>query len=305
MFLPLLILIACLIGLWKGADLVVSSASKIAKQLGMSDLVIGLTVVAFATSAPEFAVTVTAAIAGKSDISVGNVVGSNIFNLFFILGLVALVGTVRTSKKMVYRDGSILVGTSILLMVFMYDKVLTFYEGIIFLVILTGYVIYLLVDKDKDAEYFEEGNFKWYHILQFVAGTAVIIVSGHYFVESASDIARILGVSEWAIGVTIVAAGTSAPEMATSLVAVIKGRHGMSAGNLIGSDVFNLLGVLGVASVIKPLEIIPAAYNSIVLLALALFVVVIFMRTGWKISRFEGIILLIIVAVRWYFDFTN
>ena len=305
MLLPVVILSICLLGLWKGADIVVMTASRIAKKLGMSDLVIGLTVVAFATSAPEFAVTVSAAIIDKSDISVGNVVGSNIFNMFFILGLVAVVGSVKATKNMVYRDGSVLIGTSLLLLIFMWDLQLTAIEGIIFLAILLVYISFLLFHKDPEAEYHDDGEFKPIHILQFIAGTIIIVVSGHYFVDSASEIARILGVSEWAIGVTIVAAGTSAPEMATSLVAVIKGRHGMSAGNLNGSDIFNLLGVLGVASLIKPLTIIPAALNSIILLSVALFVVVFFMRTGWKVSRTEGIILLLIVAIRWYFDFTG
>ncbi|GJQ63065.1 MAG: sodium:calcium antiporter [Melioribacteraceae bacterium] len=305
MLLPLLILVVCLIGLWKGADIIVLSASRIAKKLGMSDLVIGLTVIAFATSAPEFAVTVSAALADKSDISVGNVVGSNIFNLFFILGLVAVVGTVKSTKKMVYRDGTVLIGTSILLFIFLYDLTLSQFEGAIFLFLLVAYLAYLFVHKDPEAEFHDDGDFKWYHSFQFIAGTAIIVVSGHYFVDSASEIARILGVSEWAIGVTIVAAGTSAPEMATSLVAVIKGRHGMSAGNLIGSDIFNLLGVLGVASLIKPLTIIPSAFGSITLLTGALFVVVFFMRTGWKVSRVEGVILLLIVVVRWYFDFSG
>ncbi len=305
MLLPMVVLIICLLGLWKGADIVVLSASRIAKRLGMSDLVIGLTVVSFATSAPEFAVTVSAAIVDRTNMSVGNVVGSNIFNLFFILGLISLVAAVQSNKKMVYRDGSVLIGTAIMLLIFFSDFVLSKTEGIIFLFTLAGYIGYLLFHKEKDVEFHEEEPFKWYDIPLFVAGVAVIVISGHYFVDSASEIARLLGVSEWAIGVTIVAAGTSAPEMATSLVALIKGRHGMSAGNLIGSDIFNLLGVLGVAAVIKPLSIEPGAYSSIIVLVIALMVVVTFLRTGWKVSRTEGAILLIIVAVRWYFDFMS
>ncbi len=296
------ILLICLFGLWKGADLVVESASGIARKLGMSDLVIGLTVVALATSAPEFAVTVSAALTNKSNISVGNVVGSNIFNLFFILGILALFSQIKTNRKLVYRDGSVLIFTSLMLVIFLYDGVMSQIEGVIFFSILLIYLGYLIFKKEPGEEA-DSSEFKWFTIPLFLLGIAIIVTAGHYFVESAAEIARMLGVSEWTIGVTIVAAGTSAPEMATSLVALLKGRHGMSAGNLVGSDIFNLLGVLGVASMIKPLAITPEAFSSIVILFFAIIVVVTFLRTGWRLSRAEGIILLIIVVVRWYFDF--
>ncbi len=296
------ILLICLFGLWKGADLVVESASGIARKLGMSDLVIGLTVVALATSAPEFAVTVSAALTNKANISVGNVVGSNIFNLFFILGILALFSQIKTNRKLVYRDGSVLIFTSLMLVIFLYDGVMSQIEGVIFFSMLLIYLGYLIFKKEQGEEA-DSSEFKWYTLLLFLLGIAIIVTSGHYFVESAAEIARMLGVSEWTIGVTIVAAGTSAPEMATSLVALLKGRHGMSAGNLVGSDIFNLLGVLGVASMIKPLSISPEAFSSIVILFFAIIVVVTFLRTGWRLSRVEGVILLLIVVVRWYFDF--
>lgn len=296
------VLFICLFGLWKGADIVVDSASAIARKLGFSDLVIGLTVVAMATSAPEFAVTISAALSGNSDISVGNVVGSNIFNLFFILGLIATFSEVKTSPKLVYRDGLLLIITSFLLVVFLRDLNLSRLEGSIFLVLLVAYIFFLLTGKEE-VEIESEEEYHWYTSLLFLLGILIIVISGHYFVDAASGIARILGVSEWVIGVTIVAAGTSAPEMATSLVASLKGKHGLSAGNLIGSDIFNLLGVLGVAAIIKPLTVASNAYSSVFVVFLAMILVVYFFRTNWEVSRKEGYILLLVVLIRWAFDF--
>ena len=147
------------------------------------------------------------------------------------------------------------------------------------------------------------GEFNWFDVPKLIGGGVFIIAGAHFLVESASNIARLAGISEWVIGITVVAAGTSAPELATSVVAIIKGKHGISAGNLIGSDLFNMLGVLGVASILRPLSIQQSEYTSLILLAVALGVLLIMIRTGWRISRREGILLLLIAAFRWSFDF--
>ncbi len=296
----LLIIILTIFGLWGGAHWVVESASKIAKKLGISELIIGLTVVAFATSAPEFAVTVSAAMAGKMAISVGNVVGSNIFNLGIILGIVAIFGTIKTNPTLLYRDGSLLVGTGLLLVLFFYDLILSPIEGIILVLILIGYVIFLIRSKIDIDDEIPEGDFKWYDSLILIVGVSVIIASAHFLVSSASEIAREFGVSEWMIGITIVAAGTSVPELATSLVALIKGKYGLSIGNLIGSDLFNMLGVLGTASVIRSLTISQSDYYSLIILAAYLIFLFIFMRVGWKINKIEGAIILLIALFRWW-----
>ena len=242
------IIIVTILGLWGGAHFVVESASKIAKKLGLSELVIGLTIVAFATSAPEFAVTVSAAMANKMAISVGNVVGSNIFNLGIILGFVAIFGKIKTNRTLLYRDGSALVITGIILLFFFRDLVLSSFEGIILVTLLVGYVIVLMRSKVDLDEEIPEGNFNWFDSPILIAGVLTIIGSAHFLVNSASNIARQFGVSEWMIGITIVASGTSVPEFVTSLVALFKGKYGLSMGNLIGSDIFNMLGVLGIAS---------------------------------------------------------
>jgi cation:H+ antiporter len=298
-----IIVVATILGLWWGAVWVVEAASRIAKRLGVSELIIGLTVVAMGTSAPEFAVTVGAALKGQGDISIGNVVGSNIFNLGFILGGVALVRAIATSRSLVYRDGAVMIGITFLLLFFLRDLTMDRWEGAILFTLLLVYIGYLIYSREPMEEDIPEGDFQWLDIPRLLAGLALIVTSGHFLVESASSLARAFGVSEWVIGVTIVAAGTSAPELVTSLIAVLRGRYGISAGNLIGSDIFNLLGVLGLAALLKPMSIDASAYSSMYLLSGMVIMVVIMMRTGWKISRWEGGLLVLINLVRWWMDF--
>ncbi len=298
-----LILIASIGALWLGAVWVVDSASRTAQKIGVSDLVIGLTVVALGTSAPEFAVTITAAIKGQADISVGNIVGSNIFNLGFILGGVAIFRTITTTPKLVFRDGMLLIGASFLLLFFLWDSTIQHWEGMVLIAVLIIYLIYLFIRRENIEEEIPHGTFRWYDIPLLIIGLILIVSGGHFLVESASSLARSFGISEWVIAVTIVAAGTSTPEFVTSLVAVIKGKHGLSAGNLIGSDLFNLLGVLGLAAVIRKMSITPGAYEEIILLSALVITVVIMMRTGWKISRREGIALVLINLIRWIINF--
>jgi len=303
-FADLLIMLASIVSLWWGAVWIVESAVRIAKRLGLSELIIGLTVVAIGTSAPEFAVTVGAALEGQGDISVGNVVGSNIFNLGFILGGVALVRAICTTRTMVVRDGGMLIGTSLLLLLFLWDHRMGRFEGGILIALLVLYLGYLIWKKEPIEDSLPSGEFQWLDIFRLIAGIALVVGGGHFLVESAVRLARLLGVSEWVIGVTIVAAGTSAPEFATSLIAVIKGRHGVSAGNLIGSDLFNLLGVLGLAALIRPMTVEASAVSSVlVLVGMVILVVVFLMRTGWQISRWEGALLVAINLFRWILDF--
>ena len=300
MLFNVLIIAATIVGLWGGAHWVVESASRIAKKLGMSELVIGLTIVAFATSAPEFAVTVSAALANKMAISVGNVVGSNIFNLGIILGLVAIFGSVKTNKTIVYRDGSLLIVTGLLLVLFFYDLQLSLIEGILLFSTLIIYVTILIRSKAEVDDEIPSGDFKVQDIFFLIIGVVLIVSSAHFLVLAASNIARDFGISEWMIGITIVAAGTSVPELATSIVALSKGRYGISIGNLIGSDIFNMLGVLGIASIIRPLSISGTDYYSLIILAAYLLFLAIIMRIGWRINKIEGAIIISIALFRWW-----
>ncbi len=301
----------CIVG--GGAHLLVDSATRIAKRLGISELVIGLTVVALGTSAPEFAVTLIAAFKGQGDISVGNIVGSNIFNLGFILGGCAIVRAIPTSPTLLWRDGSVLAGTTVLLLVLIgWDLRLDRHDGALLFVLLGLYLGYLFVKRKVLPE--NESGIKPVVVgkhkhslprdcLMLVAGLVCIVAGSHLLIASASTIAREIGISEWVIGVTIVAAGTSAPELATSLAGVLKGRYGISAGNLIGSDIFNLLGVLGLAGMLRPIEVDVAARVSLVSLSAMVFLVLVFMRTGWRVSRLEGFVLVAIGLARWVLDF--
>ena len=292
-----------ILALWKGADYLVEAAARIAHRLGISELVIGLTVVAFGTSAPELVVSLVAGLKGQPDISVGNVVGSNIFNLGFILGAVALIRTVRTSRPLVYRDGLFLVGIALLLLFFLSDLHLARWEGMIMLAILIGYIVFLVLGRHAEvAEELPGGDFSRVDLFKLLGGLAATVAGGYCFVHSASDLAREFGLSEWAIGVTIVAAGTSAPELATSLMAAIRGRHGLSAGNLIGSDIFNILGVLGIASIVSPMSLDKGAMESLYMLCGLVALVVLMMRTGWRLTRLEGALLVVINLIRWYLD---
>lgn len=306
MLLNLLLLAVSIALLWFGSDKLVASASRIAKKLGVSELVIGLTIVALGTSAPEFAVTITAAVKGISSISVGNIVGSNIFNLGFILGSVAMVRSVRISRSLVHRDGLLMILSTVLLLVFFRNLRLSALEGILLISLLAIYMAFLIIKKeplDGEGEEDSDQEATWKDWVLLPTTILMVIGGGQLLVESASSIARALGVSEWVIGVTIVAAGTSAPEMATSLAAVIRGRYGISAGNLVGSNIFNILGVLGLAGMIQPLDILRTSYYSLILLSAMVVCAVVFMRTGWRVSRTEGAMLCILGMAIWAYDF--
>lgn len=307
MFTNILIIIASITALAYGATLIVDSAARMARKLGISELIIGLTIVAIGTSAPEFAVTVSAAVSGQANISVSNVVGSNIFNLGFILGGVVAVRAITTTPKIVYRDGGMLIGATLILLFFMRDLQLQVIEGAVLLLLLASYLVYLFTQREVDLAEIPEGDFRWRDVPLFLIGLVMIVLGGDYLVESATEVARFLGLSEWVIGVTIVAAGTSAPEMATSLIGVLRGHSDISIGNLIGSDLFNLLGVLGLAGVIQtqPMIIDSAGLSSLMLLSGMVIFVVVLMRVGWRLNRWEGVMLILINLLRWIFDFSS
>jgi len=305
------LVLTSIVMLWKGADWLVDSAAEIAHSLKVSDLVIGLTVVAFGTSAPEFAVTISAAITKQTNISIGNVIGSNIFNLGFILGGTALIRPIITTPKLFFRDGFFLLISTVLIFFLFFgidgwsvDDAFSDMEGLFLFSLLIGYIIFLFVKKEVPEEIHPHGaTYQTY--LVFFIGLILIVYGGHLMVTHASSIARAFGISDWVIAVTIVAAGTSAPEFATSLTAAMKGRHNIAVGNLIGSDLFNLLGVLGLAGMINPATIEKDIYMSIFNLVLMVGLVLFFIRTNWRIGRIEGGILVTINLIRWYFDFAS
>lgn len=300
-------MIAGLAVLGFAAHFLVQASVKIARLLNVSEIWIGLTIVAIGTSAPEIAVSVSAALNGQGALSVGNVIGSNIFNLGFILGLVAIIAPQKIAKKMVYRDTVILFLSTLLVLGIIWNQYVTRLEGLILLGLLVAYNVYLWIKKDvPEVDEVEEEKGKWTDFLVLIISLVFLIISAEFVVEAAVEIATAYGISEWAIGATIVAAGTSLPEIATSVIATMKRKFGISVGNVVGSDIFNTLGIIGVSSFITPLQlnsqnsVFGLADNlfSMILLVVTIVMIGIMMRTGWKISRFEGSILLIISVAR-------
>lgn len=295
-----------------GAKAVVDGASAVASRMGVSELVIGLTVVAFGTSAPEFGVTLVAAFQGRAEISVGNVVGSNIFNLGFILGGAALLRSVAASKTLVWRDALfLLVATLLLLALVAPDLRMDRLDGFVLFGMLVAYLTLLWYQRTHHVEVVgEEMTPPVPHFgsvvrdsAHLLGGLIVVAFGSHLLVESASELARDVGVSEWVIAVTIVAAGTSVPELATTLAGVARGRMSIAAGNVIGSDVFNILGVLGLAGILQPMGLEVEARSSLMALSGMVFLTLVFLRTGWRVSRLEGFLLVMMGVLRWGFDF--
>ena len=298
-----------------GAHVAVESSCRIGRRLGVSQLVIGLTFVALGTSLPELTVTLVAAFEGQGGISVGNVVGSNVFNLGFILGGCALVSAIPTSRTLMVRDGFILLLAATFLTLMLYwDLTLGRFEGGVMLLGLIAYIFFLYwtgARHASEAEWVSEAvgddaakqsGSLMKDLLVFSVGLAVVIGASQLLVHSATHIARVMGVTEWVIGVTVVAAGTSAPELAVSVVSLMKGRFDISAGNLIGSDLFNILGVLGVAGLVHPVTVSAQTRPSLILVPASVLLLLVFVRTGWRISRLEGGLLFLVGALRWWVD---
>lgn len=308
----ILILLASLVFLGFSAKYLVDSAIKIARKWNLSEMFIGLTLVALGTSAPELVVSIAAALKGQGDLSVGNVIGSNIFNLGFILGLVAIIAPQVIPKKVVKRDGMILLGATLLTLFFVFDLRIVLWEGITLLLLLFSYLGYLWYKKDLPTEeedaVSEKASTKDYLI--FLASLSVLVIASEFTVSSAVFIAEYFNVSAWAIGATIIAAGTSLPEIAVSVMATIKGKFGLSIGTVIGSDIFNTLGIIGVSSIIAPITLqsktqilgFPDSVFSVMLLVLTLLLTLFLMRTKWRLGRKEGAILLSIAIVRMFFE---
>ena len=294
LFLNISIILVSCIALGCGANWLVDSASRLARKYGISDLVIGLTIVAFGTSAPEFAVTVSGAISGNDNVSVANIVGSNIFNIGLILGSCAMITALSCSALLIKRDTIVLTAVTGLLWYMLSDLTLTRGEGLVLFASLVAYLAYLIMKKDtsmvEDEEISHEPvkNTDW---LMLIFALLTIAAGGNALVFGATETARYFGLSEWVIGMTVVAAGTSMPELVVSLAAVLKKNHGISVGNLIGSNIFNTLGVLGLAVSINPMSVDKIGLDTTILLLPLTVLVLICMWTGRKVSRLEGTII--------------
>ncbi|WP_144904715.1 calcium/sodium antiporter [Halobellus captivus] len=307
------VILLTVLGLWIGARLLTDAGIRLARHFGLSELTVGLTVVALGTSMPELAVSVDAALKGTGDIAVGNVLGSNIYNVAFILGALAMVEVLSVTDSLVRRDGAALLVSTLLGAVLISDLRVTRLEGAVLALAFVAYTSYLLrTARDGSAAEnrprepgeaiplaTDRASVRGRDAITFVVGLAIVLVSGDFLVLSASELARSAGISEWIIGGTIVAAGTSTPEFAVSIVAVTRGSVGVSVGNVLGSNVLNVTGILGAAALVRPLETSPAALETLAWLVAITVVLVAALWTGRALSRLEGGLLAGSEVVRW------
>lgn len=277
----------------RGADRLTDGAVCIAQRFNMSPIVIGLTVVALGTSMPELFVSITSALQGVTDIAVANVVGSNIFNVLLIAGVAASVAPMTMFRSTVVRDVPVAVVASLLLLLCSLTGEITLWMGLGFLVLLVAYTVFAVkTAKDDDAEELESKGYSMgMSILVFAIGLACLILGSNLFVTTASSLAATLGLSDALIGLTIVAGGTSLPELATSVVAARKGETAIAMGNVLGSCVYNILLIIGFTGVISPLQIEGLTAVDFGMMAGSITLLWLFSYTKYKLERWEGFVL--------------
>lgn len=295
MLIQLFLLAIGFVMLVKGADWFVSGASSIAAKFKIPQLVIGLTIVAMGTSAPEAAVSITAALRGSADITIGNIVGSNILNVLVILGLSSIIVPIAIAKSTVKIEIPFLIGTTIVLLLLGLDGIISLVDGLILIALFVIYLLYLLrMAKNNPEETEESKPLKlWQALLATAVGLALIVLGSDFAVNAASEIARMLGLSERFIGLTIVALGTSLPELFTSVTAARKGNADIAVGNIVGSNIFNILFVVGLSSMVTP---VPFASNFVVDMLIAVAAVaalLAFTFKNRKLVRWHGIALIL------------
>ena len=312
MIIQILILIAGLLLILFGANYLVDGSSSIAKKFGLSEFVIGLTIVGIGTSTPEMVVSFLSAFQGKSDMAIGNIVGSNIFNTMMILGVTALISPLVITRSNLKRDIQLNILVTVLLILLGMNLTIFGHgqnqlcrlDGVILLLIFAWYMWSSFRNDTPDEE---EGEMKVYSlgvsIFLIIAGLAGLIIGGRLFVNSATELARLFGVSDKFIAITVMAAGTSMPELATCVVAALKGRGQLALGNVLGSNISNILLILGGSALISPLSFGGMTYVDLgALLACSLFILIsAYTFKKGKLDRFEGTVLLLMeAAYMWY-----
>lgn len=310
-FINILLLIVGMVLLVKGADFFVGGASDIAKKLGIPSLIIGLTLVSIGTSLPEASVSINAAITNSSDLSFGNVIGSNIFNSLFIIGICSIIIPTVVSKDLIKFDIPILILVMTILSLFAYaitPYVIDRWEAAIMFVLFCLYIILVvfrafkqrkndlkLVEEDKQAEDKQQPTRKtWLSILFTILGLAGVVGGGTLTVNAAKELAALFGMSELLIGLTIVAVGTSLPELVTSFVASKKGENDIAVGNVIGSNIFNIIFILGFSGMINPLSLTSNSWFDVIVMVIAIFMIFIFALKKGKVNRIEGAIMMVL-----------
>lgn len=297
MYILLLVGFALLI---KGADFFVEGSSSVAKLLKVPSVIIGLTIVAMGTSAPEAAVSITAGMAGSNAIALGNVIGSNIFNLMIVLGVCALFHPVPVEKSFIKRDYPIAIASAVLLLIFgLTGNEINRVEGLIMLALFIAFLITMVVSALKNREEADEEIKVLSPVMSLVyivGGLAAVVLGGDMVVDNATLIAQSLGLSENFIALTIVAMGTSLPELVTSVVAAKKGEVGLAVGNVVGSNIFNILLILGVSCALTPIAFSMESLIDIIVCIVVHFIMYVFSITSKHINRKEGIAAIAIYA---------
>lgn len=294
-----------------GGDLLVRGASRLATILGIPPMIIGLTVVAFGTSTPELAVSINAALDGNSDISISNVVGSNIFNVLFILGVSSLIAPLVIHSQIIRREVPIMIGVSILFYIFSLGGLVSRTEGVILFVLIIAYTAWLVLQvikkRGENVESVHKVEAKYSLVLPIVfiiSGLGIVMIGSDWLVTGATKTAQMLGVTDAVIGLTIVAAGTSLPEVIASIMATIKGERDIAIANVIGSNIYNILAIIGLSGLIVPsgLTVNPSMLNFDYLVMIGVACLCLpFFKTGKQLSRWEGgIFLLLYIAYTSY-----
>ena len=285
------IVFGILMVLW-GAGKLTDGATSIAAKMNIPPMIIGLTVVAMGTSMPEFFVSFVSALKGTSDLAVGNVVGSNIFNTMLIVGTTALVTPMVIAKSTVKKDIPFAVLASAMLLPMAIDGSISRIDAAVLFAVFIAFMLYTVRSAKKDKDSGNEDEVKempvWRAVAFLVLGLACLIVGSNLFVDGATTVASLLGVSEAVIGLTVVAGGTSLPELATSVVAARKGQCAIAMGNVIGSNVFNILMIIGITGMIHPMSIIGITRLDFIVMQLSIILLWIFSFTKYTVARWEG-----------------
>lgn len=287
--------------LYFGAEWLVKGASSLALKAGISPLIVGLTIVAFGTSAPELVVSTLSSLRGAGDLALGNVIGSNMFNTAVILGIASIITPMKIHRQVLKIDVPVMIVATGLFLLFLSDFKISRGEGVL---LTSGIVLYLIwsgytARKEKqDVEIPENGSFKFHlDIILAIAGIILLILGSHFLVSGAVTLARMWGISEAVIGLTIVATGTSLPELATSIVAGIKKEADIAIGNIIGSNIFNILAILGISSLIAPIQSRGITTYDLLFTVMAVLLLTLFLFSKKLLQWWHGVVLLSLYGV--------
>ena len=297
MFIDSGLILISLIFLYYGGEFLVTGSLRLAQTFNISPFIIGATVIGFGTSTPELAVSLMASIQGSGDLALGNIIGSNITNIGLVLGLTALIIPLTIEKQRYRTESPSLIITSTIIVVFSWDSYLSRIEGFIMISFLFIYLWRAFRKKESidldssEINFFSNQKRPTFHIILVILGIMMLIFGASWMVEGATGIARKIGVSEWFIGVSIVALGTSLPELTSSIIAAKKGHGEMAIGNIFGSNIFNILMVIGIASTIHPLSIEEKIYTDLIFTTTLTCLMLVLIRMGYVIKKKDGVLL--------------